>query len=385
MIHQPPAYVKSASHDKRCGNPENLPAHVYGDFQRRMYPCHTKVACWLSALYLSSQQADYKTDEFNVIKDRILKAAEFFHNRPDVETVFTVIKQASDAGQLAIPDEHFGLVWVDEHGLKQREYPLTTRAEVKEAAAWFAQYCNEFQFADKHQIATKLLKRAHDLHVEGDVEQYEAVNRCAGFGHCAARDIADAWEKRATMCQRSHPKYSQAARETAATVRAATIEVRDSGRRVKMAQLLDQFDRETQLDKLYDRGGLERPEETLFKITVKTAHDFMSEHMHTTTGALYKVADFVGFDSDTFAQWMGTELADAVCDAACQLDIEKLADLVPTLPRDQAVMFDRMAAEARISPTNHTKAAAAIGMSDEERMAMAHAYMGLPAAERITS
>ena len=59
---------------------------------------------------------------------------------------------------------------------------------------------------------------------------------------------------------------------------------------IKLASLIDQFDRTAGLVKLYGDGGLARPEEVLFSVNEKCASQFVTAHVETTTGNTYAIS-----------------------------------------------------------------------------------------------
>jgi len=148
------------------------------------------------------------------------------------------------------------------------------------------------------------------------------------------------------------------------------FEARDQGYRTKMAALMDQFDRETGLNQLYDEGGLDRPEDVLFQVTEKVASDFLGRHVRTTTGTIYEKVALAMLDTETLRNWMGDEFADDC--GGVMLDVQKLADIIPTLPRPDAEMFERMASAAGVPVFGKEKSAAT--MSDAERQELAAIY-----------
>lgn len=369
QLYSPPEFVKQASHDDLCGDPESLPPHVYANVSQRTYPCHTKAATWMSALFFADKHRQLAPSVAEQVKQRITKSASYWKIQGDVEALWEKMAQDEAQGHDRLTDDSFALVW-NTGDRKERHYPLRNANEVKMASQWFGNYHREFTFADKHTIASKILTKAAEF--GAGVDNPELLDKCAGFGYCSAEDAAQAWEKRAALISTSHPDYSQEALQVAVTVRGATFEARDQGKRIKMAELMDTFDRQTQLDKLYDDGGLERPEDALFVITEKVASQFLQEHVQTTTGAIYEKMALERLDIDTVRQWMGEELADEC--GGVMMDPEKLAEIVPTLPRPEAEMFEKMTQAAGIPIFAREKAAADQGLTHDEMQALAEQY-----------
>lgn len=372
-IYAPPEFVKQADHKRLCGEPEEMQPHMYADQINRLYPAHTAAATWMSTLFLLDKKAHHAPADFARLEDRLTKAANFFQIQPAIKELKE--KMAADEGNTLarLPDSDFALVWVGENGSKERHYPLRNRMEVKMASAWFQKHRDKFAFDDRHQIATKILDRSEKLGAA--VEDREGLLKTAACGLCAAGDIATMLEKRATMVARSHPQHSTEMMALAGKVRNNTHGSRDPAIRLKMAGIVDQFDRETLLNRLY-KDGLERPEEILFQVREKAASEFIDAHFTTTTGSIYEKSAMDQLSLEHIRRWMGQDFADEVSTGGMYVDTEKLAEIARTLPRNDAEMFDRMASEAQITPFAREKAASVQGMSDDERRALADAYAG---------
>ena len=369
QLYPTPDFVKQASHEQLCGDPATLPPHVYAGVSKRVYPCHTKAATWMSALFYGDKSTEFSAHEAEEIKKRLLKSAEFHGIGSNVRVLWS--KMAADAatGQLKLKDSDFALVW-DTGTHKERHYPLRNAGEVKQASHWFGEHHRDFSFNDKHTIAYKIMTKAAEFGAA--TENTELIEKCAGMGYCSAADAAAAWERRASLTTTKHPDYSAEASRMATVIKSATFEARDQGRRIKMAGLMEQFDHLTGLNKLYDDGGLARPEDVFFQITEKVAADFLSNHVQTTTGAVYEKLALDRLDIATVRQWMGDDVADEV--GGVMLDTQKLAAIVPTLPRPDAEMFEQMARTVGISAIAREKSAAAQGLTRDEMEALAAEY-----------
>lgn len=371
QLYTPPEFVKAANHAQLYGGDDDpLPAHVFGSAASRVYPCHTKAATWMSALFFADKVGQLKQADAQLIRGRILQAAGHWQIKPVVEALWEKMAADAASGMTKLADSDFALVWTGDNQQKERHYPLRNAAEVKMASDWFGQYHSQFAFGDKHTIAKKILEKAAAFGAA--ISNPDLIDRCAGYGYCAAGDAAGAWEKRASMIRTQNPEYAAAATKMAQVIRESVLEARDVGKRVKMAELMDQFDRHTKLDQYYDAGGLERPEDVLFQITEKVASEFVRDHVQTTTGAVYEKMALQSLQIGDVRQWMGDDLADEV--GGVMLDTEKLAAIVPTLPRPEAEMFERMARHAGIPVMGREKGASAQGLSMEEMVSLAQEY-----------
>jgi hypothetical protein len=371
----PPGYVKAASHEQICGEPETLPQHVFAVPPRRLYPCHTKAATWMSALFFADKQALLPEHQRAYASQSIKKAAEFFGIAGDVAAVLT--KVASGTPEAKIPDSHYAVVWTDAATQDtHRKYPLRNGQEVKAAAAWLVKYRDEFVFTDRLKIASKIIERADAL--AQPLEERETLAKIAGYGHAPASDMAKAWEQRAGLLQASRPAFADEARKMAAVILANKAGSRDQATREKMAEMLDQFDTVTGLRTYYDKG-LSRPEDVLFQVTHKAATDFLAAHVELPTGNVYAKSKLAALKLQTVRDWMGEELAESVKTAAGDVDVEKLSTILPTLPRPDAIEFDRLAAANQIEPTAVQKTAG-FAFSEEDLSNLRQIYMQAKAA-----
>lgn len=372
-IYAQPPFVKAASHDQLFGDAEQLPSHVYGDGTRRLYPCHTAAATWMSALFLMDKKAHLEPARVEMIQRRLDESARFY----GIEGEITQLRQkmAADEGDdlARLPDEEFALVWQPEGNLpKERHYTLRNASEVHTASAWFHQHRDKFAFLDRHQIAHKILERADTYGAM--VEDREGLEKAAGHGTCGVERAVRLLNERADMVAISSPKHCAEFRKLAKLVESNPPSPVDVETRVKLAHIVDLFDCDTKLKRLYDAGGLLRPEDLFFEITEKTASAFLADHISTVTGSIYEKAALEKLSIDQIRSWLGNDVAEAVSAGGLMLDHDRLADIVTTLPRNDAAMFDKMAAAVGIRPVALQKAAEAEGPQPEEVEEMAAAY-----------
>jgi hypothetical protein len=346
-VYPPPAFVKSASAEQLYG-PQNgeLPNHVFAEPCQRNYPCHSKAATWLSCLFFLDKQASLSAEQAATIRTRIWKQGEFFGITGELEQLRQKMAADADNDLARLPDEQFAMVWNSATG-KERHYPLRNPEEIKMAADWFVQYRQHFAFPDRHVMARKILNRATDLAVP--LEHDELLQKTAGYGYCAGKTAAELLEKRAGMVAKSDPTAAAALRDVASAARTTAMGMHDTDLRIKLAALVDQFDRCMHLDRFYGDGGLEYPEEGLFQITEKVAKAFLAQHVSLTDGAVYEKEALASLSLDHIRSWLGDEFAQAVTGADMFVDMEKLAALASSLPRTDAVQFNRMADAAGIT------------------------------------
>jgi hypothetical protein len=364
-LYPAPDFVKNADHARLNGDSEKLARHLYAEPFKKIYPCHTAAATWMSALWFAEKQAEFDQKTASGISERIEAAAKYFGIGGLIKEL-TVKVAADNNNELAkLSDDNFAIVWRDENGAVERHWPLRNAAEVKFASAHFKKYRDEFVFADRHKIANKILDKA--LEYGADISPAEGtLDTTAGRGLCATKVAAAFLRGRAQLARRSHGALSAELEKLATLVESNPQETQNEECRLKLASVIDQFDRETKLCRLYDEKGLDRPEDVLFAITEKVAREFVNDNVETTTGNVYSLTDLEKLAVEDIRAWMGDEIADAVSAGGVFTDRDKLAAVVPTLDRGMAATLDRLMQEKKASPVATN--AAAEGLLSESRL-----------------
>ena len=364
-LYPAPDFVKNADHARLHGDSEKLARHLYAEPLKKIYPCHTAAATWMSSLWFAEKQAEFDEKTANQINERLSAAAKYFGIAGLVKELTTKVAADNNNELSKLSDDNFAIVWRDENGAVERHWPLRNAAEVKFASAHFKKYRDEFVFADRHKIANKILDKA--LEYGADTSPAEGtLETTAGRGLCATKVAAALLRNRAQLTKRSHGQLSAELEKLAALVESNPGETQNEECRLKLASVVDQFDRETKLYRLYDEKGLDRPEDVLFAITEKVAREFVSDNVETTTGNVYALADLEKLAVDDIRAWMGDEIADAVSAGGVFTDRDKLAAVVPTLDRGMAATLDRLMQEKKASPVATN--AAAEGLMSESRL-----------------
>jgi len=354
-LYSPPDFVKNAS-EARLKAAADAPRHVFADQVNKLYPCHSAPATWMTALFFNDKQAGYTEKQAADVRARINEAATFFGISGLVNELEEKSAAATGVDLNQLSDESFAVVWTDQAGNKDRHFPLRNATEVKFAAHYFKTYRDEFAFEDRHVIAHKILTKAAEFDADTSAAQ-GTLELAAGMGACAAKVAADMLRQRAQLLQRSRADLAATLTKLAATIDANPETGRAEESRLKLAAVVDQVDRDTQLYRLYDEGGLARPEEVLFAITEKVANDFMSAHVETTTGNVYALEDLEKLAVEEVRSWLGDDFADAVSAGGVYIDRDKLAAIVPTLDRGMAATLDRLATENGVAPAVKSAAA----------------------------
>jgi hypothetical protein len=371
-LYPAPEFVKTAAFERLHGDPQYLPASAYGDEAKKIWPIHSSPATWLSSLFFFHKQAELDSETAATVEGRIMKSAKFFGILPQVEELRTKIAQASEHDLSRVPDSDFALVWVSDEGQKERHYPLRNPDEVKAAADWFGDYRDQFVWADRQTIASKLVEKAAAYNLS--LPNATLLECTAGHGVCPHSEMVEMLQTRANLCRRTHEDLSLDMQKLAATVNDYGVDWDDHAAICKLAGVVDAYDRETELTKLYDTGGLERPEEVLFKLTAKMASDCADNHVALLSGAVYEKSAFDPLPLSHVKKWLGDEFAEAISAGGLYVDTTKVAAIAPTLPRGDAEMFERMAAAGGVLPVMRDKVASD-GPTMEELQTLAASYV----------
>ena len=365
-LYTPPDFVKSASHDSICGNAQSLPNNVYADPRYRRYPCHTAAATWMSAAFFAEKQGSYNKNDVQMISERIHNLADQHGIRDQIDAVMTKIAADAADSSAGLSDKDFAWVWEDENGTKDRRLPLRNAHEVKAAADYLTQYRDEFIFTDRQQMATRILEKAAEYKVTVD----GCVEKQAGHGFCAAKTAARFLRERARVI--NNKEIAGQLRKTAATVEQNSATSRKG--LMKLAEVVDNIDRAFGINRQYG-PAIPRPEEVFFGVTEQVVKAAQVDHVPMTSGAIYKLADLAQVKLQDVRDWMGNDLANEVSTGGVLVDREKLAEILPTLPRGDAELFERMLDKSGITPFAKEAAATKQGLRKQDLFELAANYV----------
>lgn len=364
-LYPAPDFVKNADHVRLAGDREKMARHMYAEPFNKLYPCHTSAATWMSALWFAEKRAEFDEKQAAAIQDKITTSAQYFGIHGLIRELMQKVA-ADNTNELSkLSDDNFAIVWRDDTGAVERHWPLRNATEVKFASAHFKKYRDEFVFADRHKIANRILDKA--LEYGADTSPADGtLETTAGRGLCATKIAADLLRDRAKLTRRTHAQLSSEIEKLAELIEHNPAETQNEECRLKLASVIDQFDRETKLYRLYDENGLPRPEDVLFAITEKVAREFIDSNVETTTGNVYALTDLEKLAVEDLRNWLGDEFADAVSAGGVFTDRDKLAAIVPTLDRGMAAMLDRLMLEKKAAPV--AKTASADSLMSEQRL-----------------
>jgi hypothetical protein len=182
----------------------------------------------------------------------------------------------------------------------------------------------------------------------------EEIQCMAGFGTTVKEAAVNTIQRRINAAKTTHEKTAAGVLNSMKTAVANEPEdlVRPSTLS-KVAEALDVYDRFIELSDHYG-DGLNFPEDDLFLFTKSAATKCANELITLQNGTTYWLHDMAK-TADAFAV-LG-DLKDDLCDISGAISLSKVADIVPTLPRDDAENLTRALTAAGVPEANLDKTA----------------------------
>lgn len=365
-LYSAPAFVKSASKSDLVPDAQ-LPPAAYADPRNKTYPLHSKAAVWASYAFFQDKKANYRKVDADMVEERILLAGR----RLGIADSLAQLKQASErnvpTATEQLPDEDFALVWVD-GDKKERHLPMRNSVEVKQAAAYLAKWRSDPRlcFEDRQNIAEKIASKANTLGVNLG-EYTELVEKQAGYGACTTNDAVELIRERVQASRRGPGALTELQNgllKLADILEKNPGQIRDYELRVKLAGNLDAFDRANKLNPLVRDGHLPAVEDVLFRFTREKLASVGGEHVSTTTGNIYRLADVERLKLASVREAIGEDVAEALTSDGLHIHADKAASVIPTLDRGAASVFDGLMEAAGLGSAAKTASAQAIKLEN---------------------
>jgi hypothetical protein len=331
-----PDFVKNAN-TLEADDVAKLPQQVFADPVNRKFPCHTKAATWLSQLYFLESCHNYPTRQSSEVQERINKAAAYF-------AISDMVKEAADLWNehntptQTIADKDYAMVFTRD-GETIRHLPINNAENIKAAAQRLYEKQARYPFDLRQIAARKILHNAteHQAQLPDEVDEY--LYKAAGFGTTTPERAAEKMGLRTLMM----PKESGDMRIKMAKLTKSVSQMSEIplGELTKLAEIVDRVDTEFGFYQHYDEG-VDTPEEIFFELTQKKASALKNEYIQLTTGTMLPVDLINELPIDKIAAALGNDFLEAITDdASLDIDLEKFARVVPTLPRNDAIILER--------------------------------------------
>ena len=338
-----PDFVKSAAPATREAVAA-LPITGFADPVNRKFPVHTKAAAFMSQLYFLEARHRYPSQRAAAVQDKLSKAAAYWGISDTVKTAANSWEKAHNGAVGELADSDYAIV-VDYEGEKRRLFPIHSEINVKAAGHSLFSKRAFLPYEWRLVGARRILHKAAELQVQFDDEVDSYLQKAAGFGSTTPSIAAEKLAARALMAPKAHRVEQRAMAKLAKAMSGVKV-LPPADHMVKLARVVDRFDRETGLNSYYDQG-VDTPEELFFGITQTKAAAFRDEHIELSTGTLLPVDVLSKLPLDKIAAMLGADFSKAVmADDSLEVDLEKFARVAKTLPRDDALLLERAIASA---------------------------------------
>lgn len=379
-LYEFPAYVKQASPVETL-TPKELPPTAFADPRKRLFPCHTKASCWVSTLFFLEKRATMNAKTAKFVANGLESFAKHHGIGADVRALLTRHGELHKQADSDLPDSAFAIVWVDDAGSKDRRYRLCNPLEVKAAAEWFAEHRDHFIFADRRRIAEKILEKAAEFGVGLDAELDNLLEKQAGRGVYDPKEAAEMLRNRATLTA-APEEARDGLRKLASAIELNPMLAQDPMSSANLAATVDQFDRTFGLVGKYS-SSFPRPEDFLFKGSLKHAAEYAKYATATLTGSIYDSRQFAKLSVDQLRDALGDDLVRAVV-TGLRVDPEKMADVAPTLPLPDAQRLDRLMSAIGQVPLRNKAGSVGLDAQDREKLAAEYKFANaLPEVDEL--
>lgn len=383
-----PAFVKQADLQQTM-NPGRLQVHLYADPRagREQFPCHTAASTWLSTLYFTEKRAEFHPKDAIQIENRLNHYINYWRIKEAADYIKQQWEKLHKQADDKLPDSMYAYVWTNDNGQKERRLRLKTAAEVKAAADWLFNYRDRIAYTDRNKIAVRVLEKAASYGARlGD--KLEFIEKQAGRGVGHPDEIIAMIEGRARLLPPDRGvtvKLAEDGKEErtlglkdhffkmANMIKKAPRKALQPDMLVKLCETIDILDRQQNFTPRY-LTGLVRPEDVIFKSTFAKVAEDLTKIVATTSGKVYEKESFAKLAISDIESLFGTEFADRVTTKLGELDPEKMAEEVSTLPRPDAELLDSLLSDNGIRPILHKAASVRQGFSKQEQEAWAAAY-----------
>ncbi len=378
-----PDFVKQASPANSLQVPKGTPVTACADPVNKQFWCHTKAACWLSHLFYQEKRAEFHPKHRTQIEKRLQQYADFHKIKEACDAIKARWQDLHKTAEAQLPDSAFAYVWQGENGTKDRHLPLRTAMEVKAAAEYVREHRDKFSYPVRRTMALKILEKAASFGAAVG-EHAEFLEKQAGRGVCDPAEVVEMIEKRAmlvpadagvTFDEQGKPQGGLRAHflKLARFIKTTPRQALQPDMLVKLAETMDQLDRQVGLVGKYT-DGLPRPEDVIFKATFGKVASDLARHVPTTSGKYYEKEAFRRLPVADVEALFGTEFVDRVKTPLGEIDAEKMAEEVATLPRPDAQLLDNLLSDNGIVPVMHKAASAKQGMTSAQMEAVAAGY-----------
>lgn len=351
---QLPDFVKSASSED-LNPPATAQASLFADPVHRALPIHSKAATFLSNLFFYGRKANGEawTSAFSekAAQERLSAAAKVWGISTEVSTLAGNIEKMSQIP--ALTDEDYALCVT--YGKEQiRRFPVCNAEAVKLSAELLHEDRAHYPYSWRKAAALKILDKAAEFKAVLDPAALEYLVKASGLRPLPRREVSLSLTKRSCFFDNAEVKAGMN------KLAAATADGR--GDLEKLCFLIDDMDRSTGAHRLYERG-LATPEEMFFGgLTVKQADD--GSTITLKNGKAFPTEAIKKAGIEPMRVLSDETLKSVTANDHGDLDMAKVAEVLPTLPLDEARLLTRAFQAVGIQPATEKSAARNLGDFD---------------------
>jgi hypothetical protein len=317
-----PEYVKSADLDD-YDTLQGLPKEAFADSFRKAYPLNTPARTYVSNAFFASKKAEiskrYGLSYADKIETGIKEAATIFGISEDLQDFNTnnIKKAAQDYCA-----HYLGEFNLD--GAEVQLYPVKTAADLTASAEHFSKNLKNYPFEWRSKIANECVKLAGELAVD---DLPDIVLKYAGMFYPDFENLSqELWRRSCKLKTAEHVEMYNKLSEDLENI-SSSEEV------MKLAETL--FNVEN-MEGLYDNTKvasiLGDPVDRIFTKSIeKVASDLSFVEAH---GDKYRIADLQKAAKENFMEAFGFDM-----DLS---NVEKLAEVFPTMPRSDIKLFEEL-------------------------------------------
>lgn len=342
-----PDFVKKAEIHTYNNNTRTLNPSSYADPYSLIFPCHTKADTYLSYAYFLKTAHQILPGKRIFIQKNLDKFARIWNIEADIKNLKKDLEKAAQVDNIELlPDDKFAIVetW---QGQKFKALPLLDSVCIKKAEEHLQKYKNRYPAAWRKRAAEKIVKAAQKFNVEPS----NYIKTAASTIPAEIENVIQHILKRAYFINR---KYRGTPKQVTLLKIAKVLSCLPKFTE-KLAQqtmeLLDTFDKELKLHRYYS-NDIQTPEEICWKAPVEKKAD--SDIIRLLTGNAYKLTDLIKAGIAPFRS-LGQDFIAAIQSVPGTMDINKVASLVPTLPRPDAEILERALQSFNIKPLEYIK------------------------------
>lgn len=331
----PPEFIKESSiPDKE--EVARLQTSRFASPETREFPVHTKAATWLSAAKFWSD-ALYNPNVRQEVSENLKKAAKFWDIEDDIDSILQSVagtaKEASETQAFALEEPDF-------NGDIIRRFPLVGPQSTVKSAQSLYEEKNHLPLPWKRKAAERILKASEDYDVTGEIDEETNtyLEKAAGKGISSLEKLSEALNARYNILHTPGYTHNEEAAQAMEKLAQGTEAEPETSHELcqKVAKVLDQVDRKNKLYRFYGKN-LEMPEEACHALTKKSAQAYVDQYIETHGGRIYAKEAFESAGIDLFSPM--PEVQNQVMGPKRSLDIEKTAEVVPSLNPSQAAVI----------------------------------------------